>query len=145
MAKAKKVLAWTDEEIVKSYQGALFPARQIGVLAELNNCEQDDIRAVLRRNGIKLRRHKSKKMQTTDWAKLRRAEGFPPNCRVVLDDGTRYYTMSEVAQRHGKSKSYMTLHTRGFDACTIDGVTYTVRRAEAICGRREDPKTKRSG
>ena len=129
-----RAMIWTDEEIIRSYRTAANPKKQIGILAELNACDPSVIRAVLQRAGIIEAKQKKKRMKSTEFAKIRQASGFYPHCRIMLDDGVQWYTISEIAQRHGKSKTYMTRHTSGCDTCCIDGVTYKVRRSEDICG-----------
>lgn len=45
----------TDSEIVRSYKEAAQKNKQIGILAELNDCPKDEIKAILARSGVKLR------------------------------------------------------------------------------------------
>lgn len=43
-------------EIAREYAAASNPRKQIGILAELNQCSRDDIRTILREQGVELPR-----------------------------------------------------------------------------------------
>ena len=42
----------SDEEIVKSFKEAAYKGQQIGILADLNDCNPSQIHEVLERNGV---------------------------------------------------------------------------------------------
>ena len=48
-------MTMTENEIVRSYQGAKHKSTQIGILADLNCVKTDEIKSILRNNGVDLR------------------------------------------------------------------------------------------
>ena len=44
----------TDEEIVRDYQAAKSPLKQVGILAQLNNCSKERIKEILVAAGCEL-------------------------------------------------------------------------------------------
>lgn len=53
----------TENEIVKSYKEAKEKGKQIGILADLNGCQRQEITAILRNNGVDLPGPKPKKVE----------------------------------------------------------------------------------
>lgn len=47
-------MTMTNEEICRDYRTAKVPTRQIGILAELNQCSKDTIKKILVEGGCKL-------------------------------------------------------------------------------------------
>ena len=122
-------LAWSEEEIVRSYRDAANPEKQIGILADLNDCDPSVIRAVLRGAGI----GKKKKKKAAGGAMLsaRMEQGFAWGHRIALINGGVNYTVEEVGRIHGKSKSSMSRYMHGKDVCCIGGVQYQILRYHA--------------
>ena len=61
----------SDKDIADMYNGAVDRQKQIKVLAELNACSQDDIKAVLARRGIEVpapKAHKQKGVRKKYWS-----------------------------------------------------------------------------
>ena len=61
----------SDKDIADMYNGAVDREKQIKVLAELNACSQDDIKAVLARRGIEVpapKVHKQKGVRKKYWS-----------------------------------------------------------------------------
>lgn len=122
-------LAWSDEEIVRSYRESANPQKQIGILADLNDCDPSVIRAVLHRAGVAAK----KKKKTSGGAMLsaRMEQGFAYGHRIALINGGECYTVQQVAAKHGKSKSSMSRYMQDKDVCCIGGVQYQVIRYHA--------------
>lgn len=58
-------MTMTDGEIVASYRQAAHPRKQIQILAELNNCGPDKIKAIIKEAGISLEPNRKKKGSET--------------------------------------------------------------------------------
>lgn len=61
----------TDEEIVRDYQAAKSPLKQVGILAQLNNCSKERIKEILVAAGCELpaqMRPRPKKAQAAEQA-----------------------------------------------------------------------------
>lgn len=54
-------MTMTENEIVRSYQGAKHKSTQIGILADLNCVKTDEIKSILRNNGVDLRSANSRR------------------------------------------------------------------------------------
>jgi len=54
-------MTMTESEIVRSYRNAKHKSTQIGILADLNCVKTDEIKSILRNNGIDLRSANSRK------------------------------------------------------------------------------------
>lgn len=59
------------EEIVDSYKSAKYKSRQIGVLAELNECSRAEMEELLELNGEDPKKFKSSKRKQIDYRKVR--------------------------------------------------------------------------
>ena len=57
----------TEQEIIASYKGAKDKSKQIGILAELNDCGWEQIADMLKAGGIEFQ-PKKKKAQGTPWS-----------------------------------------------------------------------------
>ena len=76
----------TDNEIVKSYKEAKEKKKQIGILADLNGCNRQEITAILRNNGVDLPGPKPKKTEEPkDKPKIyERITEYPPEEKDIL-------------------------------------------------------------
>lgn len=122
-------LPWTDEEIVTSYLQAANPKKQINVLADLNACKEADIRDVLVRAGVRLKKQKPAKTRKQHERCKERAEaGFTHGIKIMLVlDGVRY-TIREVAAMHKCSYNCVREHCVGVDVCVMGDAEYIVHR-----------------
>jgi hypothetical protein len=131
MANKKKAdFAWSEEEIVRSYKEALNPARQIGVLADLNACTQAQICGVLKRAGLKLPVKPKEAVTKTETRRraARAAAGFAYGKKILLERGGRMYSVKDVAKIHEKSENWIRVRARGTDICVIGDAEYVVHR-----------------
>lgn len=115
MGLRKKKMEWTDAEIIRSYTEAANREMQIEILADLNDCEPGVIREILHRAGIAVPK---KKKADTPWR------------RFMLECGGKRYTVAQVAERHGKSRSWMCKKMKGVGVLEIDEVRYTIAKCK---------------
>lgn len=61
----------TNEEIIRDYKQAAAPVKQIGILADLNQCSRQDIVKILREAGCELPKlYDKKKVETPESSAL---------------------------------------------------------------------------
>lgn len=76
----------TESEIVRSYREAKNKRNQIEVLADLNTCTPDDIRAILKNNGVDLRGGSFKKKVTKEDAPEEKAAVTKPESIEIPEE-----------------------------------------------------------
>ena len=122
-------LPWTDDEIVTSYLQAANQKKQISVLADLNACKDADIRDVLTRAGIRIKKQKSDKTKKLlAHYEARAKAGFTHGIKIMLVLNGVRYTMREVAAMHKCSYNCVREHCIGTDVCVLGDTSYQVVR-----------------
>lgn len=89
----------TNEEIIRDYKQAAAPVKQIGILADLNQCSRQDIVKILREAGCELPKLYDKKKVETPEPELAVENPNSLDPREVMND------ILEVSRENRKLKS----------------------------------------
>jgi hypothetical protein len=110
------VTCWSSEEIVEHYNRAADKYRIIEILADLNACSKERIRAVLKKAGIDA--------PTKPVAKPERKRAW----LYLLESGGKMYKIRDIVDRTSYSYSYVQRRALKSEWIEIGGVKYRVVR-----------------
>ena len=112
------VTCWSSEEIVEHYNRAADKYGIIEILADLNACSKERIRAILKKEGIDA--------PTAPVGKEKRK----PKLLYALVSGGKTYTIQDICDRTNRSYSYVQRRAIKSEWIEIDGVRYQVTRGK---------------
>ena len=75
----------TEEEIVRSYKEAAYKGSQIGILADLNECNPSEIHAILEKHGIDITKPENKKSKCGRPAGAIKSKNKPQSNKVLTE------------------------------------------------------------
>ncbi len=100
-------MVMTDAEILRSFNEAKSPSKQVRILAELNLVEEDEIVQILQRQGVDHRRLPRKRKKTSEDVQSPRTkrEGLAGRHAVAADDEISRQARNDIGDTQGEARS----------------------------------------